>query len=563
MVQVRPFLIIACLSALLTPYAGSAFAQPIPGSADIDQIKPAQRNRLAPKVEDSPNYIPSPLTPDTPPPPQAKDIMALLKEIHVEGVTVFSPAEVEAIYKPYLGKEVPLDTVWKVAAALTAKYRDAGYFLSRAYIPAQEVDNGVFLIKVVEGYIGKVDVGGPASDNPIITKALDRIMALKPVNVRMLERELLLLNDLPGLTFQSTLAPLEDDDEASVLMVLKTDDLPATAVASIDNAGSRYLGPYQMSASWEFSALELQHTAITAMTSLFGKELYALSLLHKIMVSSDTSIDLDASRSNATPGYTLKPQEIRSRSTQAGIGVSHKFIRQRDMNLSAGVSLDMRNSDSDILGFVLSRDRTRVMNIDVNYDLADPWHGYNYFVVNMRRGIDGFGSSDAGDLDISRTGAKPDFFKTQVSYTRLQGIGTHWSGMLSLAGQKSSGSLYSSEEFGYGGTVFGRAYDNSEISGDDGVAASVELRYQGVPNWNNITFNPYAFYDVGKVWNNNIGQPDAISGSSAGIGLYFQYNSALSGNLYAAQPLTKPVDTPLNGGNGHNPRYMVQVSYKF
>lgn len=562
MVIKRLLLIITGYLTLLAFHAGDAFAQPLPGPADIDLVKPVEQPRFTPRTENTDAYVPPPLSPDTPPPEGAAEIMTLLHQINIEGVTVFPAAELQELYAPYLGREVPLDTVWKIAAALTDKYRNAGYFLSRAYIPAQNVDNGVFLIKVVEGHVGKVSVSG--AEHRIIDDVAAEIKSHKPTNIRELERELLLLNDLPGLTFQSTLAPLDEPgDEAAVHLLLSATETEGTGSVSVDNAGSRFLGPYQVAANWDFSPLEMQKTAISAITAPFGKELYAISVLHKVFVSAATNADFSLSNTHARPGYTLEVQDIRSRSSDVSIGFSHKIIRQRGQNLTGRLSLDMRNSNSDILGGVLSRDKTRVLNANLDYDVADPFGGYNYIGLTLRQGLDALGSSNAGGMDISRLGAKPDFFKMQMSYTRLQDIGRNFSGVLSLAGQQGSGSLYSSEEFGYGGTTFGRAYDNSEISGDDGVSATAELRYHGLKNWNKLSGTPYVFYDVGKVWNDNAGQESEMSGASAGIGLYFQYNSAIYGNIYAAQPLTKSIDTPLNGGNGKNPRYMFQVSYKF
>lgn len=563
MVYLRSFLITIGFCAVFTLCAESVFAQALPGPADIDRVKPVEQNRSAPKKPSSDSYVPEPLSPDTPPPPQAREIMVFLQEITVEGITIFPPQQIEEIYKPFLAREVSLDTVWKIAAAITQKYRDAGYFLSRAYIPAQEVDNGSFTIRVVEGYIGKVSVTGAVGEHPLVMQLAEKIKQQKPLNIKELERELLLLDDLPGLSFQGTLQPLDDADEAAVHLVLTAQKTEGSGSVTIDNAGSRYLGPYQIAANWNFSPLPMHDTTLTAISAPFEHELYALSILHKIMLTAANSLDFTISHTHAIPGYVLKPQDIKSTSGEISIGLTHNFVRQRDTNLYVHASLDLRNSSSDILGSVLSRDRTRVLNLDANYDVTDPWLGHNYFGIILRRGIDGLGSTEAGYINASRLGAKPDFFKAQATYTRFQRLGDSWLGILSLAGQKASGSLYSSEEFGYGGTAAGRAYDTSEISGDDGVSASIEARYQDVPDWQQISLTPYVFYDIGKAWNDNSDQPDGLSASSAGIGLYLQHNSGFSGNFYAAQPLTKSVDTPLYGGNGKSPRYMFSLNYKF
>lgn len=563
MVLLRSFLITIGIMALISLCAESAFAQALPGPADIDRVKPVEQNRIAPRPRATDSYVPAPLSPDTPPPAQAREIMVYIQQMTVEGVTVFKHEEIEALYKPFVGQEVSLDTVWKIASAITDKYRSAGYFLSRAYVPAQEVDNGSFLIRVVEGYVGKVSLAGDVQNHPLIDRLSERLIKQKPLNVKELERQLLLLNDLPGVSFQGTLEPLEDEDEAAVHLVLTGREVEGFGSVTLDNTGSRYLGPYQASANWNFSVLPMQGTSVTAITAPFNKELYALSILHKMMLTAASSLDVSINNTHAAPGYLLTIQDIRSHSIDFSIGFTHSVIRQRDTNLSVHGSLDLRNSSSDIQSTTLSRDKTRVLNLDVNYDVADPWLGHNYFGAIIRQGLDAFGSTDAGYINASRLGAKPDFFKVQATYSRFQRINDNWLGIVSLAGQKANGSLYSSEEFGYGGMAVGRAYDTSEISGDDGVSASIEARYQSLPEFHGVSTTPYAFYDIGKIWNQNNDQVSALSASSAGIGMYLNHNSGLSGNLYVAKPISKSIDTPLYGGNGKSPRYMFSLSYKF
>ena len=59
-------------------------------------------------------------------------------------------------------KEVSLLDIYKVRDAITAKYRAAGYVLSQAIIPPQQISDGIVRIQVVEGYIGKVEFDAEA-----------------------------------------------------------------------------------------------------------------------------------------------------------------------------------------------------------------------------------------------------------------------------------------------------------------------------------------------------------------------------------------------------------------
>jgi len=163
-----------------------------------------------------------------------------------------------------------------------------------------------------------------------------------------------------------------------------------------------------------------------------------------------------------------------------------------------------------------------------------------------------------GQEFLSRQGANPEFNKLEYGLTRFQTLPEDFTVVTGLSGQIASGVLYSSEQFGFGGQAFGRAYDPSEIIGDSGIAGSVELRYSGIPVVRGISSGPYVFYDIGKVWDDGGGSQ---SGSSLGGGIRLDSTFGLSGNVTIAEPLTRPLEDPSNG-NGKSPRYLFQMSYK-
>lgn len=133
--------------------------------------------------------------------------------------------------------------------------------------------------------------------------------------------------------------------------------------------------------------------------------------------------------------------------------------------------------------------------------------------------------------------------------------------LTSAEGQLASGALFSSEEFGYGGQVFGRAYDASEIMGDHGLAGALELRYEGLEMLAPARLVPYAFYDVGVVWNVDPGEEQRASGSSVGLGVRLDLPWGFSGTLGVAQSLTREASAPLYG-DGSAPRFLLDLHWK-
>lgn len=555
-------LVTSCLAPLV-----DAHAQSIPSTAEVDRQESYRIDTY--KIEPAPvakeQKIPDGIR-YSQPPPNADQIKLFVNSVMVEGVTIYSQDEISRIFRDDLGKEVTLDRIWRISDEITKKYRKDGYFLSRAFIPAQEINNGKIVIKVVEGYIKEIGLEENTGDLRVIKGLNKELLSHKPVSSKDMERYHFLLTDLAGLqNLHGTLAPLPGRKDGGVHLIYTRNDTPTSSgYVGINNFGSQYLGPAQTLAYWQGSLLPLQDTFIAVRTTMPADEMVTINASHTLPLTADTSITISAGLTKANPGFTLTPQEIESRSIDAGITITHKIIRQRLENWSASLGIDGRNSKSTILDTTeLSEDKVRALRLSSIYDTYDRTGAYNRGKLTLSRGLNALGSSKESNLNLSRDGAEPDFTKLEAEYLRYQPLPYSMAMTAIIKGQKASGSLYSSEEFGFGGSEMGRAYDSSEITGDDGIAASIEAQYNGVPELGYFQIQPYAFYDIGKVWNRNGGQIENISASSTGLGVRIDHTSGVKGSFQISFPLTKQADTPIYGASQDGPRAGFQLGYQF
>ncbi|HNQ92542.1 MAG TPA: POTRA domain-containing protein [Alphaproteobacteria bacterium] len=553
-----------CVVVLLS-WVSAAFAQTVPGSADAGRIKAQPENILPPKS--SPQLIlPETFAPEVPIPDGAADMTFVLKHVVIKGMSAFSPEEMEDIYKPLLGQEIQLSRIWEFAGHLTERYQREGYFLSRAYVPAQEIGSGMVTLRVIEGYVGDVQIEGERTDNYLVDMLERRIIGQKPAKLADLERSLLLLGDIPGRSFESILGRMDEGaPEGAVRLILKESKADGRGSLLLNNQGSRFTGPHRMSFAYEDSFLPNQSTALSGLASALpvGNELWAVSATHEIKILPEVQLEFSLGRTVSRPGYTLAVNDIESCSSNWGVKLDWQVIRQRPKNINFALALDGSNVNTDILGTPLTRDRIRAVRLSGSYDGADPLHGYNALNMTVSWGITGLDASAPGELNLSRADAKPNFTKLEATWQRSQFIAADWMGVTTITGQRASKALYSSEEFGFGGPSLGRAYDASEITGDHGVGGAVEVQYMGIEPVKEIKLTPSIFYEIGKIWNIDDGQPDGLSIADAGIGLNIAHPSGLSGTLTIAQPLTKPIDTSTYGNNGNNPRLYFQLGWAF
>ncbi len=179
--------------------------------------------------------------------------------------------------------------------------------------------------------------------------------------------------------------------------------------------------------------------------------------------------------------------------------------------------------------------------------------------TEVSQGLDILAASGP-ESTTSRPGASAEFTKVTLDYSRYQKVWNNVAVLLTATGQKSSGTVLSSEEIGVGGERFGRAYDPSEISGKDGAAGRIELQYDGSLVDSLLRqYQFYGFYDIGAVWADVPAGRQSLA--SAGFGVRGQFEYGLFGYLELAQPLTRPVSTEAQGGGGNDPRFFFVLRW--
>lgn len=147
-IKFTPAGVALCLLFALACCIQNASAVEVPSSADSSRIsiptKPPSLDRRAPSsAANATVFIAKPLK-------VTKFTHLTLKEVHIDGVTVFNHAEISRIYKRYIGKRLSFDVAWTIANKITNHYRKAGYPLSQTLVPVQKMDSDVINLTVLE-----------------------------------------------------------------------------------------------------------------------------------------------------------------------------------------------------------------------------------------------------------------------------------------------------------------------------------------------------------------------------------------------------------------------------
>jgi hemolysin activation/secretion protein len=90
-----------------------------------------------------------------------------------------------------------------IAAGISDLYRAAGFHLSRAIVPPQDIRDGQVRLEVIEGSITEVALKGEGAERFGVRTLLDPVLAEQPARLP-LERQLLLINGRPGVSIADT-----------------------------------------------------------------------------------------------------------------------------------------------------------------------------------------------------------------------------------------------------------------------------------------------------------------------------------------------------------------------
>lgn len=497
-------------------------------------------------------------------PAGADKLTFTLTDMRVEGVTRYPADTLRPLYQDLVGKTITVADAFKVASDIELRYRNDGYVTTRVIVPAQTIEGGQFRIMVVEGYISDVKYDGDIGPaQAAVEKLVQRLRGVRPINVAEVERQLLLANDLNGLTVRASLEASPKEVGGSVLVV-RSERKPVDARLGIDNRASPYLGWSEMTGQVTLNSFGGRADSLT-LTGRVGFPAYrskAVGANYDMLVSdSGMTVDVAASYAKSEPGRELAPLNVASDVQAYSATVTYPVIRSRLENLRAFGMLDVRNVTTDITGIPFTRDRLRVLRAGLSYDRTDSWNGITAVRGTVHQGLDAMGASQEGNELASRAKGRPDFLKLTAELTRLQQLSDRFSLVAIFAGQYSASPLLASEEFALGGPNFGRGYDDGEMSADSGVAASLELRYavssdRFLPQGAHV----YTFVDGGHIWSRSESAPlTRAKLSSYGAGM----RANLTQNLYATIEVAKPMSSDVLTQGNKDPRVFFSLSAQY
>ena len=478
-----------------------------------------------------------------------------IDQFQFSGNTAFSAQELAAVTEPYTDRPLSFAELLQARSAITQYYVDNGYVTSGAFIPPQELENGVLTVEVVEGNLQEINVEVNGRLDPDYVRDRLKLAANAPLNVPRLVEALQLLQLNPLVETISAELSAGTRPGTSILDVEVDLADTFTAQAILDNARSPSVGSFRRTA-------QLSHANLLG----FGDE---LSFAYRNTDGSDDfdvayTLPFNARNGTIRLGYRDASSEVIEEDFE-DLGIESDFSRYEltlrqpiiltpNRELALGISAERLDSEIVFSPEPLNEEIPYTETQITALRFFQEWVQRGEQEVFAARSQFSFGLDVDATENISNiTGIDneepPDdsfvSWRGQAQWVRLLAPDTLLLARTDV--QLATSSLVALEQIGLGGIGSVRGYRQDVLLADSGILGSVELRLPilRVPQ-QEMVLQVVPFFDVGTAWNNGDADEDNLDPNtlvSVGLGLNYQIGDRFSARLDWGIPL---VDTDVN-----------------
>ena len=558
----------ACFSVVV-------FAQVPPAPPRAGDILQQQ----APKQELPVSPSTAPVLPQVAPPkpalPPSTKVNVTVKDFRFSGNTVFSAAELRETVRDFIGKTLDFNGLNDAAGRVQRRYRERGYFLAVAYLPQQEIKDGIVEIAVLEGRLGQINLQVDPKTKLKESFARGILAAhLKTgdlITENSLERPLLLLRDLPDMEVTSELGPSKTQLGAADLTVkISESQRHFSGYVDADNWGNRFSGEYRVGINLNagdltgYGDLLSFRGFVTDESMKFGRLSYVIPLGHY-----GTRIGASATGFQYRLGKDpFASQGFNGEGQVYTLYALHPLLRTRNANLFVQGAAERKDIEDriDLVGTKVDQTITNG-KLGVVGDLRDRLMsgGLNSYSLTVTSGKLEIEPADALTADQSANGFQTagHFSKLNVEYRRLQRLTDQLNLLVAYAAQAANKNLTAAEKMALGGPTGVRAYPVGEATGDVGQIGTLELRYL-VPRFQlfggDLTLSTFIDHGQVKTSKNPVPAdttPNNRSITGAGVGV----SLGREGNFLVRVDIATPLDneTPTSDSLKRDPRVWAQA----
>jgi hemolysin activation/secretion protein len=506
------------------------FAQTRANTLTPQIITPSLRSpSIQPPVQ-TPKPLPSPdelLNPSREPSSPQKEIPVTgtitVNRFEVLGNTAFSQVELDQVLLPFTKRPITFSELLKARSLITDLYVNRGYITSGAFIPTQDLQNGVVKIQVIEGGLEEIKITGVERLSPDYVRSRMNIATGAPLNRDRLIQALQVLQINPLIASVSAELSAGTRAGQNVLEVRVREAKSLNAQLSLDNNRAPSVGSLRRKVQVsEANLTGLGDTLSVGYSNTDGSNSYDLSYTLPINPYNGT---IAFAFNNGNSNVLEKPfniLDIYANSTSYDFTFRQPIEQTPSQEIALGFTASYRESLTSLLKipFPLSAgaDDNGVTKIAVLRAFQEFTQRSSQSVISLRSQFSlGLGGVLGSNINTSFPDSRFVSWRGQSQYVNLLAPDT----FLLLRGDLQFGdrALLPSEQIGFGGQDTLRGYRQDVLLGDNGLNLSAELRVPilRIPEWEGL-LQIVPFVDAAAVWTSS-GEANSSSNTLLGTGL--------------------------------------------
>ena len=426
----------------------------------------------------------APTQPRAPAPASSSDVRVNVTHFEFTGNSVLTADVLGAAVASWAGRALSFGDLIQAVEAIEARYKEAGYFLAQAYLPPQKIKDGAIEIAISEGRMGEARLEGESRIAAnVMYRYLDRLPKGEALTLSVLERQVLLINELAGGRASLDLQAGEQAGSTDVVLAQQPEGL-VSGRAEGSNHGSPSTGEKRYSVNLNANSPFHLGERISggAMTTDTGK-LTSYNLRGDLPVGgAGWRLSATASRAEYSLGGAFTALQASGQADSFRVGASYPLIRSRAANLKFQLEADTSKlADRFRAANTETNKNSRGLTATFSADRLDEFMGggsnrADLILRAARLTLDP--TAAAADVPPAGAGTAGRFNKVTLTAQRQQTLTRDLSLQANLTWQRAGKNLDSSEKFALGGPITLPGYANGEASGDNGTLARIALRWQ-------------------------------------------------------------------------------------
>jgi len=466
---------------------------------------------------------------------------------------------------------ITLGMIETVADKITNFYRERGFILAKAYIPKQEVREGIVTLTLLLGMLGEAEVkNSDMYDDDYLKSIFDDLLTL-PVKNSSIDEKLYLINDFPGLYVTGFFEPGAQvgDTKLNINVVSeKRFDFNVRA----DNHGTNETG-------------KNRYYAEALVNNLLGfSDLLHVGTLHTVSPSNSTFWQVKYGASFYSPRFRItagmsknefilgQSLNLSGETEQSELTLSYKIKRSREFTHSIDLKKDRINSKILVgaVGFEFN-DEIENTSIIYNYDLLQEKNRnlhQGFFKYTSGKFLKGAEDGQNSSYDIFAadyvylTFWKVPFFDLETRLITRSSI------------QYTGQAISSISQFGLAGPTKARGFPVNKFFADDGLHLGVDWIFKapdfldmkvGDSNLKKIV-QPFLFADISYGIAHSLSSTESdstVTLSNVGFGLKFNYKDTLNSTLQFAFPVQSDFSSADLDTKDDSVKVIFEIDYRF